>query len=60
MEIEDAGIADVNLDVVAGVAIGAGLLAAGAHALRRTALKKPEEKEETAEETTSGRTGGEK
>lgn len=60
VEIEDAGIADVNLDVVAGVAIGAGLLAAGAHALRRTALKKPEEKEETAEETTSGRTGGEK
>ena len=60
VEAEDAGIADVNLDVVAGVAIGAGLIAAGAHALRRTALKKPEEKEGIAEETTSGRTGGEK
>lgn len=60
VEIEDAGIADINLDVVAGVAIGAGLLAAGAHALRRTALKKPEEKEGTAEEPTSGRTGGER
>lgn len=60
VEIEDAGIADTNLDTIAGVAIAGGLIAAGAHALRRTVLRKPEEKEGTAEETTSERTGGEK
>ena len=48
VEIEDAGIVGTNLDTIAGVAIGAGLLAAGAHALRRTVFKKPEEKEGTS------------
>lgn len=60
VEIEDAGIVDTNLDTIAGIAIGGGLIAAGAHALRRTVLKKPEEKEGFTEESTSERTGGEK
>lgn len=60
VEAEDAGIADINLDAVAGVAIGAGLLAVGAHALRRTVLKKPEEKKGTAEENIPEKTGGQK
>ncbi|WP_410510289.1 hydrogenase small subunit [Methanosarcina hadiensis] len=60
VEIEDAGIVNTNLDTIAGIAIGAGLVAAGVHALRRTALKKPEEKEGAPQETTSERTGGEK
>jgi NiFe hydrogenase small subunit HydA len=60
VEIEDAGIADINLDTVAGIAIGAGLIAAGAHALRRTVLKKPEEKEDSSEEGTLEKTGGQK
>lgn len=60
VEFEDAGIAGINLDVVAGVAIGAGLLAAGAHALRRTVLEKPEEKEGAVVEETSDETGGRK
>jgi F420-nonreducing hydrogenase I len=60
VEIEDTGILGTNLDTVAGVAIGGALLAAGAHAIRRTALKKPEEKEGTAEENVPEETGGEK
>lgn len=60
VEIEDAGIVDTNLDTIAGIAIAGGLIAAGAHALRRTVLEKPEEKEGTIEETTSEKTGGEK
>ncbi|AKB79634.1 Methanophenazine hydrogenase small subunit precursor [Methanosarcina horonobensis HB-1 = JCM 15518] len=60
VEIEDTGIVGTNLDTIAGVAIGGALLAAGAHALRRTVLKKPEEKEGTAEESTSEEIGGEK
>lgn len=60
VEAEDAGIADINLDAVAGVAIGAGLLAVGAHALRRTVLKKSEEKKGTAEENIPEKTGGQK
>jgi leucyl/phenylalanyl-tRNA--protein transferase len=35
-----------------GVAIGGALLAAGAHAVRRTVLKKPEEEEGFVEEST--------
>ncbi|AKB31722.1 Methanophenazine hydrogenase small subunit precursor [Methanosarcina siciliae HI350] len=60
VESEDAGIVGTHLDTVAGVAIGGALLAAGVHALRRTVLKKPGEKEEVAEENISGKTGGEK
>ena len=58
VEIEDAGIVGTNLDTIAGVAIGAGLLAAGAHALRRTVFKKPEEKEGTSGENVPEETGG--
>ena len=60
VEIEDAGIVNTNLDTIAGVAIAGGLIAAGAHALRRTVLRKPEEKEGTTEESALERTGGEK
>lgn len=50
-EIEDVGIVGTNIDTVAKVAIGASLLAAGAHAVRRIAIKdKHEGKEETPEE----------
>ena len=50
-EIEDVGIVGTNIDTVAKVAIGAALLAAGAHAVRRTAIKdKHEGKEEKPEE----------
>jgi len=46
-EIEDVGIAGTNIDTVAKVAIGASLLAVGAHAVRRTVVKEgPEEKEQ--------------
>jgi len=49
-EIEDTGIVGTNIDTVAKVAIGASLLAAGAHAVRRIAIKeKPEGKEEPEE-----------
>lgn len=58
VEIEDAGIVGTNLDTIAGVAIGAGLLAAGAHVLRRTVFKKPEEKEGTSGENVPEETGG--
>ncbi|MFY9200644.1 MAG: hydrogenase small subunit [Methanosarcina flavescens] len=60
VEIEDAGIVNTNLDTIAGVAIAGGLIAAGAHALRRTVLRKPEEKEGTTEESALERAGGEK
>ena len=60
MEIEDEGIVGTNLDTIAGVAIGGALLAAGAHAIRRTVLEKPEEKEGTVEESAPEKTGGEK
>jgi NiFe hydrogenase small subunit HydA len=60
VEIEDEGIVGTNLDIIAGVAIGGALLAAGAHAIRRTVLKKPEEKEGTVEEIAPEKTGGEK
>jgi NiFe hydrogenase small subunit HydA len=58
VEVEDAGIADTNLDTIAAVAIGAGLLAAGAHALRRTVFNKPGEKEEDTEKYVPDRAGG--
>ncbi|AKB19603.1 Methanophenazine hydrogenase small subunit precursor [Methanosarcina sp. WWM596] len=60
VEIEDTGIVGTNLDTVAGVAIGGALLAAGAHAIRRTVLNNPEEIEKAEEENISGKTGGEK
>lgn len=60
VELEDTGIVGTNLDTVAGVAIGGALIAAGAHALRRTVLKKPEEKEGTAGESTLEKDRGEK
>ena len=60
VEIEDAGIVGTNLDTIAGVAIAGGLIVAGAHALRRTVLKKPEEKEGITEDTASEEIGGEK
>lgn len=60
VEIEDSGLVGTHLHTVAGVAIGGALLAAGAHAIRRTVLKKPEEKEGYAEERVSEKAGGEK
>ena len=59
VEAEDAGIAGVNLDTVAAIAIGAGLLAVGAHALRRTVFEKPGEKERTRDDTLEHK-GGQK
>ncbi|MCQ1535000.1 hydrogenase small subunit [Methanosarcina sp. KYL-1] len=60
-EIEDVGIVGTNIDTVAKVAIGGALLAAGAHAVRRIAVKdKPERKEEKEEKgKESAEKGGE-
>lgn len=60
VEIEDTGIVGTDLDTIAGVAIGGALLAAGAHAIRRTVLKKPEEKKDISEEYAPEKTGDEK
>lgn len=60
MEIEKTGILGTNISTVAGVAIGGALLAAGVHAVRRTVLKRPEDEEGFAEESSSEKTGGEK
>jgi NiFe hydrogenase small subunit HydA len=60
VEIEDTGIVGTNLDTIAGVAIAGGILAAGAHALRRTVLKKPEEKDGAAGESTPESNRGER
>lgn len=60
VELEDTGIVGTNLDTIAGVAIGAALVGVGAHALRRTVLKKPEEKEGSAGEISSETRGGER
>jgi len=48
-EIEDVGIAGTNIDTVAKVAIGASLLAVGAHAIRRVAVKEAPERKEPEE-----------
>ena len=42
MEIEKTGIVGTNIGTVVGVAIEGALLAAGAHAVRRTVMKRPE------------------
>jgi F420-nonreducing hydrogenase I len=42
VEIEKTGIVGTNIGTVVGVAIGGALLAAGAHAVRRTVMKRPE------------------
>jgi NiFe hydrogenase small subunit HydA len=60
VELEDTGIVGTNLDTIAGVAIAGGILAAGAHALRRTVLKKPEEKDGAAGESTPESNRGER
>ena len=60
MEIEKTGIVGTNISTVAGVAIGGALLAAGAHAVRRTVMKRPEDEAGFSEESTPEETGGEK
>jgi NiFe hydrogenase small subunit HydA len=60
VEAEKTGILGTNINTVAGVAIGGALLAAGAHAIRRTVMKRPEDEVEAAEESTSNNTRGEK
>jgi len=60
VEIEKTGILGTNISTVAGVAIGGALLAAGAHAVRRTVLKRSEDEEGFAEESASEKTGDEK
>ncbi|AKB44872.1 hydrogenase small subunit [Methanosarcina vacuolata] len=57
VEIEKTGIVGTNITTIAGVAIGGALLAAGAHAVRRTAMKRPEDEEGFAEESTPEETG---
>jgi hypothetical protein len=42
------------------VAIGGALLAAGAHAVRRTVMKRPEDEADSAEKSTPRKIGGEK
>ena len=60
VEIEKTGIVGTNISTVAGVAIGGALLAAGAHAVRRTVMKRPEDEEGFAEESTPEEIRGEK
>ena len=60
VEIEKTGIVGTNIGTIAGVAIGGALLAAGAHAVRRTVMKRPEDEEGFAEKSTPEETGGER
>ncbi|MDQ1252119.1 MAG: methanophenazine hydrogenase [Euryarchaeota archaeon] len=60
VEAEKTGIVGTNISTVAGVAIGGALLAAGAHAVRRTVMKRPEDEADSAEESTPRKIGGEK
>jgi F420-nonreducing hydrogenase I len=60
VEAEKTGIVGTNISTVAGVAIGGALLAAGAHAVRRTVMKRPEDEADSAEKSTPRKIGGEK
>ncbi len=60
VEFEKTGVLGTNIGTIAGVAIGGALLAAGAHAVRRTVLKRPEDEEGAVQERTPEETGGEK
>jgi len=60
VEFEKTGIVGTNIGTIAGVAIGGALLAAGAHAVRRTVLQRPEDEEGFVEESTPEEIGGEK